>query len=220
METSSGPGEAVASVDATVAALGEMLELLGSLALETPAVDDAADGAVGDAVRVDRIAVLERLRGALAAAQQAEMVAFGRSQVEAQITQIADGTLDPAKVGRGIGDQIGLACRVSPVTGSRRLETARVLHADLPGIRALLAGGAISEDTAGLVVTEPAISIPCCAGGLISNCAPPASRSSRRTGRGCWPANSPTTPTRPATWTAAAPHDRIGGSPCARRRTR
>jgi hypothetical protein len=92
--------------------------------------------------------------GALAAAQQAEMVAFARSQVEAQICQIGEGRLDPAKVGRGIGDQIGLACRVSPVTGSRRLETARVLHADLPGIRALLAVGAISEDTAGQVVTE------------------------------------------------------------------
>jgi hypothetical protein len=37
----------------------------------------------------------------LAAAQQAEMVAFARSQVEAQICQIGEGRLDPAKVGPG-----------------------------------------------------------------------------------------------------------------------
>ncbi len=104
-----------------------------------------------DTDRIDRIAAFERARGAVAAAQQAEMVAFARSQVEAHI---ADGTLDPKTVGRGIGDQIGLACRVSPFHGSRRLGIARALQFDLPGVRALLAAGRVSEDVAAIVVSE------------------------------------------------------------------
>jgi hypothetical protein len=106
-------------------------ELAAVLARFTAAAAPEGTDDAGDADRVDQIALLEQIKAAAVAAQQTLMVRFARSQVEAQITQIADGTLDPAKVGRGIGDQIGLACRVSPVTGSRRLETARVLHADL-----------------------------------------------------------------------------------------
>ena len=60
----------------------------------------------------------------------------------------------PAAVGRGIGDQIGLACRVSPFHGSRRLGIARALHFDLPGVRDLLAAGRISEEIAATVVSE------------------------------------------------------------------
>ena len=52
-----------------------MLARLGALAVE-PAPGTDAD-------RIDRIAAFEQLRGALAAAQHAEMVAFARSQVEA-----------------------------------------------------------------------------------------------------------------------------------------
>ncbi len=126
-----------------MAEVSAMLARLGVLA--------AAPEQASDAVRVDRIAVLERLRGAVAAAQHGEMVAFARSQVEAHI---ADSRLDARHVGRGIGDQIGLACRVSPFTGARRLAVARALHSDLPGIRALLAAGRVSEDTAALVVAE------------------------------------------------------------------
>ena len=126
-----------------VAEVVAMLARLGTL---------AADPAAGtDAERIDRIAAFERLRGALAAAQQAEMVAFARSQVEAQIV---DDRVDPAAVGRGIGEQIGLACRVSPFYGSRRLGIARALHFDLPGVRDLLTGGRISEDIAATVVSE------------------------------------------------------------------
>ena len=131
------------SRDAVVDELSAVLARLGALA-----VDPAAGS---DADRIDRIAVLEQLRGAVAAAQQAEMVAFARSQVEAQI---ADDALDPRAVGRGIGDQLGMACRISPFHGSRRLGVARALAFDLPGVRALLAAGRISEDTAATVVCE------------------------------------------------------------------
>ena len=130
-------------VDPVVAEVATMSARLGALAID-PA-------AAADADRIDRIAAFEQLRGALAAAQQAEMVAFARSQVEAQI---ADDRLDPAAVGRGIGDQIGLACRVSPFHGSRRLGIARALHFDLPGVRDLLVAGRISEEIAATVVSE------------------------------------------------------------------
>src|SRR5690349_12499760 len=136
-------GEVGGEGDPVVAEVVAMLARLGTL---------AADPAAGtDAERIDRIAAFERLRGALAAAQQAEMVAFARSQVEAQIV---DDRVDPAAVGRGIGEQIGLACRVSPFYGSRRLGIARALHFDLPGVRDLLTGGRISEDIAATVVSE------------------------------------------------------------------
>ena len=104
-----------------------------------------------DPIRIDRIAALEKLRGAVAAAQQAEMVAFGRSQVEAHL---ADAAVHPRRVGRGIADQIALACRISPFTGSRRLGAARDLALHLPATRAALAAGSISEDVAALIVSE------------------------------------------------------------------
>lgn len=136
-------GQEEAVGDATVAELTAVLARFGVL---------SAGPAPGpDAVRIDRIAAMERLRAALAAAQHAEMVAFARSQVE---QQIADNTLDPRRVGRGIGDQIALACKISPFTGSRRLGVARALHTDLPATRALLAAGKISEDIAALIVAQ------------------------------------------------------------------
>ena len=135
--------EAGGAVDPVVAEVAAMLARLGALAVE-PAPGTDAD-------RIDRIAAFEQLRGALAAAQQAEMVAFARSQVE---QHIADDRFDPAAVGRGIGDQVGLACRVSPFHGSRRLGIARALHFDLPGVRDLLAAGRISEEIAATVVSE------------------------------------------------------------------
>ena len=135
------------STDGVVAELAAMLARLGALA-DAPTEPGAG---VPDAARIDRIALMERLRAALAAAQHTEMVGFARSQVE---VQIADGSLDPKRVGRGIADQVALACGVSPFTGSRRLGVARALHAELPETRALLATGRISEDTATLVVSQ------------------------------------------------------------------
>ncbi len=86
----------------------------------------AVPAAVPGAVRIDRIAALERIRSAVAAAQHGEMVAFARSQVEAHISQVGAGSPDPAAVGRGVGDQIALAGRVFPFHGSRRLGVAQV----------------------------------------------------------------------------------------------
>ncbi len=68
---------------------------------------------VADAARIDRIARLEQLRAATAALQAAESVRFAQSQVAEQLA--AD--VHPDRIGRGIAEQIGLACRISPATG-------------------------------------------------------------------------------------------------------
>lgn len=97
---------------------------------------------------------MEQIRSALAAAQYAEMVAFGRQQVEEQIALVGSGRLDPVALGRGIADQIVLVCKVSPFHGSRRLGVARALNSDLTGVGALLAAGRISERIAETVVSQ------------------------------------------------------------------
>ncbi|GLZ51225.1 hypothetical protein Acsp07_08420 [Actinomycetospora sp. NBRC 106378] len=134
-------------VDAVGEELTALLTRLGELA-DLP-TDPVGDGAAC----IDRIALLERARGALAAAQHTAMVAFGRAQVEAQLDQIATGRLDPEKLGRGIGDQIALAAHVSPHVADRRLTVARALATDLPCTRALLVSGRISEYLAEQIVS-------------------------------------------------------------------
>ncbi|MFC5063689.1 DUF222 domain-containing protein [Actinomycetospora atypica] len=143
MSSNEAVGEAVSDeLTALLARLGELADL---------PTDPVADGGVA---LVDQIACLERLRGAVAAAQHTAMVTFARSQVELQATQVAAGQLDPRAVGRGIGDQIGLAAHVSPHVGSRRLGVARTLAEDLPVVRGLLVAGRISEHLAEHVVAQ------------------------------------------------------------------
>src|SRR5215204_39082 len=107
-------------------------------------------GGVSDGARIDRIARLEQLKAAAAALQASESVRFAQSQVAQQIT--AD--VHPKVIGRGIADQLALACKVSPYEGSRRLGTARALWFDLPETFRLLTRGRISEYVACLVVSE------------------------------------------------------------------
>lgn len=94
-----------------------------------------ADVQGSDAARIDRIALVERVKAAVGSAPGAEMVRFAKSQVAAQEQLIG---LDPRAVGRGITDQIALACKVSPSEGSRRLGVARALHVELPAVGELL----------------------------------------------------------------------------------
>jgi dienelactone hydrolase len=93
------------TVDANVSA---GFARLGELATHDIPTDDAA--------RIDRITLQERIKAAAAAAQFEQMVAFAHSQVEDQQTQVLQ---DPRAVGRGIGDQIALACHLAPSEGSR-----------------------------------------------------------------------------------------------------
>ncbi|GAA1402159.1 HNH endonuclease signature motif containing protein [Pseudonocardia kongjuensis] len=132
--------------DPVVAVLGSVLEALAGL----PSDPGGATGA-GPAVRIDRIALFERLRAVVAAGHGAEIVGFARAAVE---ERIAAGDLDPRTAERGIADQVALACRISPSAGSRRLGSARALHLDLPRVCALLRAGRISEEVAEHVVSE------------------------------------------------------------------
>ena len=138
-----GVGDAV-SAELT-ALLTRLAELADTSTDEDPAVEDGA--------RIDRIALLERIRAAVSAAQHTEMVAFARAQVTEHTAKIAAGRLDPRKVGAGIAEQIALAVHASPTTGSRRLGVARALAIDLPHTRGLLVAGRISEQLAETVVS-------------------------------------------------------------------
>jgi hypothetical protein len=90
--------------DAVVGRLDEIFDELAAVVTDTTSVSDAA--------RIDRIARLEKLRAVTAAVQAAESVRFPQSQVAEQLT--AD--VHPEAIGRGIAEQIGLACRISPVS--------------------------------------------------------------------------------------------------------
>jgi hypothetical protein len=130
------------STDAVVLRLDEVLADLAAAATDnTPA---------SDADRIDRIARLEKLRAATAALQAAESVRFAQSQVTEQLA--AD--VHPDKIGRGIAEQIGLACRISPVAAARRLNTARALCFELSDTYAQLVCGEFSERLAETVVAE------------------------------------------------------------------
>ena len=126
-------------------------DVLARLAAGVAECASSADsGEVPDAVRVDRMARLEKIKAAAGALQMAEAVRFAQSQTAAQLA--AD--VHPKKIGRGIADQLGLACHVSGFEAARRLGVARALWFELPEIYRLLVAGEISEYVASLVVAE------------------------------------------------------------------
>jgi hypothetical protein len=94
------------SADPLTVHLDEILDSFAATVADTTAV--------GDASRIDRIARLEKLRAATAALQVAESVRFAQSQVAEQMAA----NVDPEAIGRGIAEQIGLACRISPASAS------------------------------------------------------------------------------------------------------
>src|SRR6266542_3423805 len=134
-----GAAPSAKTVAGVVAELTALVDRLGAL----PA-------AVDDAERIDRIAALERLRGAVAAAQARETVAFAASQVAAQ----AAAGVRASRRGRGIPEQLGLARRLSPAAAARELTFAGDLVAELPAIAGLLGRGEIAEWTAKEVARE------------------------------------------------------------------
>lgn len=112
--------------------------------------DRDTDESASQAIRIDRIAELERLQASLEAVKNVEIVAFARSRA---VEQIAAGA-HPRKAEAGIADEIALAGRVSPSEGSRRLHVAKDLVLDMPETLRLLAQGEINAGTARRVV-EP-----------------------------------------------------------------
>lgn len=116
------------------------------------------DGSVGpsaidaDAVRVDQMDLLERLKGAVEAAQSRVIAAFEHSQVERQ--RAAGVRYD--SLGRGIGDQVAMACRQPASQGPRRLGFAKAVVHEMPHTHALLTAGEITAWTATILVRETA----------------------------------------------------------------
>ncbi|MFL6044073.1 MAG: DUF222 domain-containing protein [Propionibacteriaceae bacterium] len=75
---------------------------------------------------------------------------FAQSQVAEQLAA----NVHPEQIGRGIAEQIGLACRISPASAARRLNTARALWCELPNTYSQLVAGELHERVAETVVSE------------------------------------------------------------------
>jgi hypothetical protein len=129
------------------ARLHGLLDELG--VLTTDALSGIEDDSF-EADLVDQVALLEGVRGAVAALQAATLVRFARARVERELAE----DVHPREIGRGAAEEIGLACRVSPTVAAGRLGTARAWWFDLPHTYAALAAGRMSEQTAQAVVTE------------------------------------------------------------------
>ena len=136
---SAGAVATVGAPSAVVAELAAWVERLGAL-------PDAVD----DAERIDRIAVLERLRGAVAAAQARETSGFADSQAAAR----AAAGLPERLHGRGVAEQVGLARGMSPAAAARQVGFAAALRDEVPAVAELLRRGQISEWVASIVVKE------------------------------------------------------------------
>ena len=99
------------------------------------------DRVVSDAVRIDRIRLLEEISGAAAAAQAVQTADFVVSQ---RAEQAAKG-VPAARVGRGIAAQVGLARRMSPFQATRYTGNAIILTTELPACFAQLALGVVPQ---------------------------------------------------------------------------
>jgi Domain of unknown function (DUF222) len=130
------------AADAVTVRLDQILEELAAIVADTSAVSDTA--------RIDRIARLVKLRAATAALQAAESVRFAQSQVSEQMAA----NVHPEQIGRGIAEQIGLACRIAPVTAARRLNTARAWWCELPDTYSQLLAGNLHKRIAETVASE------------------------------------------------------------------
>jgi len=130
--------------DAREVTEGEVAALIGRLALGTPELDDAG--------RIELIGVLEALKGATAAAQARVSVDFAASQE----AQAAAAGVPRDKRGTGVGAQVALARRESPVRGLRHLGLAKALVGEMPATYTALQTGRITEWTATLMVRATA----------------------------------------------------------------
>lgn len=107
---------------------------------------------VPDAERIDRIRMLEDLKGAICAAQAREAVALKQSVIAAETRA----GVPAHKRGRGVAAQLALARRESPHHGDRLMGLAEALVRELPHTMAALTRGQISEWRATLVCRETA----------------------------------------------------------------
>ncbi|MEM6106813.1 DUF222 domain-containing protein [Mycobacterium sp. 050272] len=112
----------------------------------------AIDPLAGQSALIERIAELERIKSAAAAAQARAAAALdaARRAAEAALGMPA------AQRGRGVASEIALARRDSPARGSRHLGLAKALVHEMPHTLAALEDGVLSEWRATLIVRESA----------------------------------------------------------------
>lgn len=107
---------------------------------------------VDDAARVDELAVLERVKGAVAARQARVTDAFAVSQ-RAVLGAVG---VSPVEVSRSVCGQVALARRDSAARGNRHVGLARALVREMPGVLGVLARGETTEWQATVIVRETA----------------------------------------------------------------
>ena len=116
---------------------------------ETIAIDESA---CEESVLIERIAELERLKSAAAAAQARAAAALDVARRAAE----AGAGVPAARRGRGVASEIALARRDSPARGGRHLGFAKALVNEMPHTLAALEHGVLSEWRATLIVRESA----------------------------------------------------------------
>lgn len=111
------------------------------------------EATVSDAERIDLLTNLERVKAGCAAAQARVTVSLDASRRRQHAAQ----GLPAAKQGKGVGSQVALARRESPVKGGRLLGFAHALVREMPHTHAALATGRINEWRATIMVRETAL---------------------------------------------------------------
>src|SRR5262245_50952004 len=106
----------------------------------------------GEAVLIERIAALERVKSAAAAGQARAAVALDALR---RADEAAAGVA-AAQRGRGVASEIALARRDSPARGGRHLGLAKALVYEMPHTLAALESGHLSEWRATLIARESA----------------------------------------------------------------
>jgi hypothetical protein len=112
----------------------------------------AVDPHVDEAVLVEQISWLERVKSAAAAGQARAAAALDERR---RVDEAAAG-VPKAKQGRGVASEVALARRDSPARGGRHLGLAKALVHEMPWTLAALACGALSEWRATLIARESA----------------------------------------------------------------
>lgn len=107
---------------------------------------------VPDAARIDELAVLERVKGAVAARQARVTDAFAVSQ-QAALTAAG---VKAAEASRSVCAQVALARQDAPARGNRHVGLARALVREMPGVLAVLTRGETTEWRATLIARETA----------------------------------------------------------------
>lgn len=105
---------------------------------------------------IERIQKWEELKGKIEAVQAQDAANFEQQRLAQETAH----KVPKAQRGKGLGAEVGLARRESPARGKKFLNTARVLHQDMPNAMAALSAGLIREEHAHQVVKETEVLSP------------------------------------------------------------